>query len=186
MFHGHNRWVLSDSDQQYWWAYSEDNSGHNIDKGMPRNNYPRVKNPSWSLRNMWSIETLKKNAIVLRTVEDDKENMTNYNSMAFTNQRFNAACTRAFQLSLSWAESIQFLFRSILICFSHPRKSIPVNILKAVTAVQPSSILNILRVHLNVLDLTTLAILNERYKFSLSTPHSHHYWAQIFAAGSCF
>ena len=93
---------------------------------------------------------------------------------------------------------IPISLRSILILSSHLRLGLPeglfpvglpVEILKAFL---PSSIQATCPAHLNLLDLITLTILGERYKFEVphcgafSTPHSHPSWAQTFASGSCF
>jgi hypothetical protein len=87
--------------------------------------------------------------------------------------------------------------RSVLILSSHQRLGLPkgllsvsvtVNILKAIL---PSSILATRPAHLNLLDLITLTILGNGINYLVphcgvfSTRHSHPYWAQIFAPGSC-
>ena len=96
------------------------------------------------------------------------------NFMAYGTRSFNAAFTRALQLSLSLIESTEFLVlipisvRSIQILSSHLRlgfpkvlfpADVPVKILKALL---PSSILAACLAQLNALDLIALNKLSER------------------------
>ena len=97
--------------------------------------------------------------------------------MPYGTRRFNVAFTRAFQKSLSWAESTQFLvlipisLKSTLILSSHLRLGLPKGIfpagvpVKVLKALIPSSILAIRPAHLSLLDLIThYCILGERYR----------------------
>ena len=55
-----------------------------------------------------------------------------------------------------------------------------------------SSILVTCHTHLNILDLITMTILVYGVQFEVThcksffIPHSHPFWAEIFASGSCF
>ena len=102
------------------------------------------------------------------------------------------------------AESIQFLvltsisLRSILILSSHlrvgaPRGLFPVTLpLKILKALIPFSILATCPAHLKLLDFSLrLYWVNDTeyevpYYEAFYIPHSHPFWAQIFASGSCF
>ena len=86
---------------------------------------------------------------------------------------------------------------SVLTLSSHLRLGLPTGLLainlpdKILKSLILSSILAIWPAHLNLIDLSTLTILDKRYKLlqnceTFSTLHSLPFWTQIFVSGFCF